>query len=360
MRRHAGVNRVGQNHIVLVIRLDNRRRMHARGGAKRIVADNRIVRRNGHARGPRHRLAIMFQLGEILLRPRRNAHQLQIHQHLIDLRIAHALSQSNRAPMNAICPGDHAAMELAMARPRSLCPCQSTRIFSPQGFTTSSITNRTSAKRAHGRSVPGGVTNHDGARTTSNRRRVEPLHRLRIAAAGIFSDVHRVQAERNRILHGFLGGLQKKIVAPAFRKAANGTGADKCSRLDAQAGFLHDLGNGTNIVLMRPRRAVGANLHLVRDDFPRQRRHVLDRARSCTRQSEIKRVDPERLHQMEDLNFLGDRRVAHGRRLQAIAQALIVQQNRPRRLQSRRMILVPVVDEFGGVHGQYCQYRVPS
>ena len=97
---------------------------------------------------------------------------------------------------------------------------------------------------------------------------------------------------------------------------------------------------------MRPRRTVGANLHLVRNDLPRQRRHMLDRARSRARQSQIERVDPQRLHQMKNFDFLGDRRIAHRRRLQPIAQALIIQQHRSRGLQSRRMILVPVVDEF--------------
>ena len=42
-------------------------------------------------------------------------------------------------------PAASAASELATARPRSQCPCQSTRIFSPEGLTTSSITNFTSA-----------------------------------------------------------------------------------------------------------------------------------------------------------------------------------------------------------------------
>ena len=41
-----------------------------------------------------------------------------------------------------------------MASPRSLCPCQSTRIFSPEGLTTSAITNRTSASAPMGVACP--------------------------------------------------------------------------------------------------------------------------------------------------------------------------------------------------------------
>jgi hypothetical protein len=107
---------------------------------------------------------------------------------------------------------------------------------------------------------------------------------------------------------------------------------------------------------MRARRAVGANLHLVRDDLSRQRRNMLDRSWPCTGQSEIERVDAQRFHEMKDFNFLGDRWIAHGRRLQSIAKTFIIEQHRPRRLQSWRIILVPVVDEFGSIH----QYLVPS
>ena len=55
----------------------------------------------------------------------------------------------------------------------------------------------------------------------------------------------------------------------------------------------------------------------------RQRRDVLDRPRADTRQSEIERIDSERLHQMKDFNFFLDRWIAHRRRLQSIAQAFV-------------------------------------
>ena len=42
-------------------------------------------------------------------------------------------------------PAINAAMEFAIANPRSQWPCQSTRIFSPDGWTTCSSTNLTRA-----------------------------------------------------------------------------------------------------------------------------------------------------------------------------------------------------------------------
>ena len=207
-------------------------------------------------------------------------------------------------------------------------------------------------KGAHGRGVARGVADHDGARAAINCRGVKPFHCFRITAARVLGDIHRIEAKRNRILHGLLGGLQKKVVGPILRKTPNRTGSNKCSGLDRQTRLLHDFGNGTNIVLVGSCRAVGAYLHLLRNDFARQGCHMFHRTRPGTRQSKIKRVDPQRLHQMEDLNFLGNRRIADRWRLQAIAETLIIEQHRPRRLQSRRIILIPVVDEFGSVHGQ--------
>ena len=213
---------------------------------------------------------------------------------------------------------------------------------------------------AHGSGVSCGIADHNGPRAAIDRCRIEPLHCLGIAAGRVLGHIHRVEAERNRIFHGLLGGVQKKIVRPTFGETANGARSDEGCRFDRQTRLLHNLRNRADIVLKSARRTVGTNLHLVRDDLPRQRRHMLHCARSCAGQPQVKRVNPQRLHQMKNFNFLGDRGIAHRRRLQSIAQALIVQQHRPRRLQSRRMNLVPVVDEFGSVHGRVPTYGVPG
>ena len=178
----------------------------------------------------------------------------------------------------------------------------------------------------------------------------KPLHRLRIATARVLGDVHDIQPKRNRILDGLLSRLQKEVVSPSFRESADRTRSNKGRRLDRQPSLLHDLGDRPDIVLVRTRRTVRLNLHLVRDNFARQRSHGLDRALARSRQAEVERIDPQRFHQMKDFNLFRDRRIAHRRRLQTVAQALVIEQHRPRWLQSRRKILVPVVDEVGGVH----------
>jgi hypothetical protein len=94
------------------------------------------------------------------------------------------------------------------------------------------------------------------------------------------------------------------------------------------------------------------NVAASRDDLAGQGSHVLDRARTGAGQSEIEGVDPQRFHQMKDFDLFGNRRIAHRRRLQSVTQGLIVEQDRPRRLHPWGMVLVPVVDEVGGVHGK--------
>jgi hypothetical protein len=55
---------------------------------------------------------------------------------------------------------------------------------------------------------------------------------------------------------------------------------------------------------------------------------------------------------MQDLNFLRNRRVAHGGRLQPVAQSLVVEQDAPGRPQLGGIRTVPIVDEFRSIHGE--------
>ena len=206
-------------------------------------------------------------------------------------------------------------------------------------------------KRAHGRGVSRGIANHDGARAAIDRGRVQTLDHLRIAAGRVLGDVHGIEAQRHRVFHRLFRGLEQEVIGPVFGVAADRAGADEGGGLDVQPGALHDLGDRPNVIFVSARRAVGANLHLVADDLAGQRLAVRQRARSRARQAEVERVDAQGFHQMQDLNFFFDRGIAHRRRLQAVAQSLIVEQDAARRPQHGGVYLVPVVDEFGGIHG---------
>jgi hypothetical protein len=86
--------------------------------------------------------------------------------------------------------------------------------------------------RAHGRGVSGGVAEHQGVRAAVDGRRVDLLYRFRIAARGVFGDVHDFEAKRDRILDGLFGGLKKEVAVPALGIAPDGAGSKKRSHLD--------------------------------------------------------------------------------------------------------------------------------
>ena len=73
---------------------------------------------------------------------------------------------------------------------------------------------------------------------------------------------------------------------------------------------------------------------------------VLDDFRTGAGQADVGGVDAERVHVAEDVDLLIDRRHAHRRRLQAVAQRLVVQ-HRDRRTRAGRVV-VPVVDQRMG------------
>ena len=194
-----------------------------------------------------------------------------------------------------------------------------------------------------------GIANHDGARPAVDRGRIQTLDHGRIAAAGVLGDIHAFEAERHGELHGFLRGLEQEVIGPAFGVAANRAGANKGRGLNVQPGALHDLGNRPDVIFVGARGAVGANLHFVADDLVGQRLAIRKRARSRSRQAQIERVDAQGFHQMQDLNFLRNRGIAHRGRLQPIAQGLIVEQDFSGWPQLGGIHLVPVVDKFGSI-----------
>ncbi len=103
--------------------------------------------------------------------------------------------------------------------------------------------------RTHGRGVSGGVAEHQGVRSKVDGRRVELLHRFRIAAGGVLGDVHDFEAERDRVFDGLFRGLKKEVAIPALGVTADRTGSEKRSNFDGQACFLDDFGDGANVVL---------------------------------------------------------------------------------------------------------------
>ena len=195
--------------------------MNARRGAERVFADHGIVRRNRNAGRSRNSLTVALELGQVLTIPRRDSHELQVDQHLIHLRVADALSDAERGRVHAI--------RACRERRHGVRDCQSpvavavpvnANFFArrPDHFFEHEFHQRGGAQ---GRGVSGGVTDHQSARATLDGCGVELLHRLRIAAGGVFGDVHDLQAERDRVSDGLFGGLKKEVSVPSLGVAAD-------------------------------------------------------------------------------------------------------------------------------------------
>jgi 2'-5' RNA ligase len=82
----------------------------------------------------------------------------------------------------------------------------------------------------------------------------------------------------------------------------------------------------------------------------RQRFDVFKRPWASPRKTQVEGVDSQRFHEMKNLNFFCNGRIAHRRRLQSIAKSFIVQRNRPGGQKLKRERAVPVIDEISSLH----------
>ena len=134
-----------------------------------------------------------------------------------------------------------------------------------------------------------------------------------------------------------------------------GARADETRGLDRHAGLLHDVDDRLDVGADGARGAIGDQRQLRIDDLPRQPQDVAHHVRSRAGESDVRRLDAQTGDQVQDLELVLDRRRAHRRALQAVAQGLVVQlDTAPRRREILAAGAVPVVDQFGflriGIH----------
>ncbi len=199
---------------------------------------------------------------------------------------------------------------------------------------------------AHGSGVPAGVADHDGLGAAGDGGAVHALDSLGIAAGRVLGHVHHIEAERDSVLYGAFRGAQQEVIGPILGIAPDGAGADERRRLDGNTSALHDLSDRPDVVVVGARRTVGLDLHVRAANLPRQSFAVCHGAWSGSGQPDIERVNSQPFHQVEDFDFLFYGRIADGRRLQAVAQRLVIQQDLARRYHRPGIDRVPIVDEI--------------
>jgi hypothetical protein len=190
--------------------------------------------------------------------------------------------------------------------------------------------------------VPNGVSDAQPGGAGLNGSRIEQSQLLRVGSRRVFGHVHDPQAFFDRKGNRAFGAGSEIVEAPPFRVLANRAGSDERATLNRQARPLRDLDDWRDVGNERSRGAVGANLHAIVADGPRQLFDILRDLRPGPGQSDVCRIDAERVHVPENLDPFIDGRRADRRRLQTIPQRLVVQQ----RLWMTRTdrVVIPVVN----------------
>ncbi len=204
------------------------------------------------------------------------------------------------------------------------------------------------------RGVADGVADADAHGARVHRRGVERLDLFRLGPDGVLGDVH----DRDAVLRGEANSLSRlpdhPVKVPLLGELPDRRGADEEVGLDGDADALGDVDDGTDVVLVRAPRRARRDGELLLDDLARQPLDGALHVRPGAGEADVGVVDADGVHEVQDADFLLDRRIGDGRRLQPVAQRLVVEldlfRGRPRRLLAGH---VPVVDEgFGGfVHG---------
>jgi len=190
------------------------------------------------------------------------------------------------------------------------------------------------------------VAEHGGAGTGTNRGGIERDNRRRIGANRVLGDVHHRKAGGGGKFHRILGGALKVIHGPIFDQAPNRTRSQERGRFERHADFFGNFDDGLDIVLVRARGTIRANLHPRLNDFAGERFGVRIGARTGAWQADIHRVNSERFHQVKDFNFLGDTWVVDRRILQPVAKRLVIHHHAATRGNFGAGECVPVVNEF--------------
>ena len=171
------------------------------------------------------------------------------------------------------------------------------------------------------------VAQDDGASAGANGGRIERDERLRVGANGVLGDIHHRESGRHRLLHRVFGGALKEFDGPVLYQPPDRAGAEKERSFQRLTDALAEVDDRLDVLFLRAPGCVGPDFQAGAEDFARQRLGIFKRARPRAGQADVDRVDSQRIHQLDDFDFFGDGRVAHGRILQPVAKGFVVEQD---------------------------------
>jgi hypothetical protein len=157
------------------------------------------------------------------------------------------------------------------------------------------------------------VGDADARRSRAHAFRVEPAHGFGARARRVFGDVHDAQALCDRERDRLDRLTHEKVLVPPFGVLADRRRADEQTGFDGNAGGLRHPRDRLDVANHRARRAIRFDPELRVGDLPGQRQYVGFRAGAGSRQSDVRRVDPELVHEMEQLALTFDLRIGDRR-----------------------------------------------
>src|SRR2546422_1240896 len=351
-RRYRAIHPIGQPVVALLLRLDDRGGMHARARPERVGPHHRIVHGNRHTDRVRDEPAILGQLANVSLV---RAEELEIYDQKIHFGVADPFAASERRRMPAI----HARLDRGetVDQPHAAIAVTVPVDFHVVLFDDFFFHEFDERSNTVWSCMPNRIRETDSPRAARDGRTIQRLDRLGPGAGCVLRDVHDRQAVLHRVGDGLFGRGNDAVQRPILRVLPDRGGADERGGFDLDPDLVGNADDRLDIGDDGPGGAIGGDGELVVADLFGQRPHLIDDARTGARQADIGGHDAEGRHQVQQPLFDVERRIRDRRRLQAIAQRLVVQINPGARPIEAAVYAraVPVVDKLALLHA----FRVP-
>ena len=166
-----------------------------------------------------------------------------------------------------------------------------------------------------------------------------------MGAGRVLGDVHDRQVVLLGKVQGLPRAVQQDLQVPALGVLPDLARADEGADLDRDARLLRDLDDRLDVGDDGAAGHVDADVQPVVGHLLGEACDVVTLALPGARQADVGRADPELVHQVDEPDLVVEPRVQDARRLEPVAQRLVVEQDRALGVEGLAPVDVPVVDQ---------------
>ena len=208
--------------------------------------------------------------------------------------------------------------------------------------------------RAVGSGVAHRVCHAEPARSPLDRAAVQRTQRLGSRAHRVLGHEHDGQTLSHRERHRLLGHVEHLVERPVLGVLPDRGAPDEGAGLNREAYALGDLGDGSYVGHDRASGTVGLDGQIRLHDLAGEGLDRLDGSRPGPGKPDVRRVDAELVHEMEQPDLGFDGRVYDRGILKSVPQRLVIEFDVGYRTPIERggVGRVPVVNEVLLVHGR--------